>query len=107
MKKVRIILPVFGLLTLAIFTHSVTAAEDDYVGTSTNGNAGVALVLLSALLVGLAITLIVIRVMAGKMSTVRKQGQAKQYEKGLELTKKADVYLYSHTTSHQIQSSRQ
>ncbi|MCL1872741.1 MAG: TPM domain-containing protein [Clostridiales bacterium] len=57
------------------------------------------------LLLALALALITVRVLAGRMNTVRRQASAKAYEQGFNLTQKRDIYLYSHTTSQRIESS--
>lgn len=81
--------------TPVAYTEEVPPAEE----------AGAGQIILVAVLVGLLVALVVIRIMANMMNTVRKQGSAKSYEKGLVLTKQSDTYLYSHTTSQRIQSS--
>ena len=84
-----------------MFSSVVVSAKEDIMALDNDipVKTPVGLATLAAFLVGLAISIIVIRIMAGKMNTIGKQKSAITYEKGLELTKKSDVYLYSHTST--------
>ena len=64
--------------------------------------ASVFMVILAMVLAGLLIALVVIRIMAAKMNTVRKQDSAKGYGQKLILTEKSDAFLYSRTTSRHV-----
>jgi TRAP-type C4-dicarboxylate transport system permease small subunit len=86
------------LAMLAIFlTGGVPVVAAEYSDTVDAVGAG--MIILAGVLTGLAIALIVIRIMAAKMNPVRKQDSAKGYGQKLILTDKSDVFLYSRTTS--------
>jgi hypothetical protein len=103
MKKHMWVVMVSCLMTTVLFLAAgtvIAAADSTQVPAD---KAGAGLVILAMLLVGLLLALGVIRIMAGSMSTIRKQDSAKGYGQDLMLTEKSDVYLYSHTTSRQVQ----
>ena len=60
--------------------------------------------ILIMLLIALLVAGGVIWWMIRSMNTVRKQAGATAYSKGLNLTGSSDIYLYSHTVSHRIQT---
>lgn len=102
MKK-RVVVAFAACLVTAVLSLvagvPVAAAESSMAADE----AGAGMIILAAVLVGLALALIIIRVMAGKMSTIHKQDSAKGYGQKLILTEKSDVYLYSRTTSRTTQ----
>lgn len=70
-----------------------------------NSFGGYIRVFATTLLVGIALALIVVRILAAMMKTVRKQASARSYEKDLQLTGQSDIFLYSHTTRRKIETS--
>ena len=99
----------------AAFIKFINTA-DDFLTQAKNGTpydtnhpyaakVSVMKIIIAMLLLALAIALIIVRILAFQMNTVRRQQSAKAYEKGMNLTTQSDIYLYSHTTSHKIESS--
>lgn len=62
-------------------------------------------IIFTFLWVGFALALIVVRVLAYMMNTVRRQSGAKAYEHEFNLTNQSDIYLYSHTIKTKIETS--
>ena len=101
MKKRIGLMTLSCLMTILSFMVSVpVSAAVDVVETEVKAGAG--MVILAMVLVGLLIAVVVIRIMAGKMNTVRKQDSAKGYGQSLVLTEKSDAFLYSRTTSRRV-----
>lgn len=90
------------ILCPVLFVAAGTAVSAESMLTPAY-EAGVGMIVIAMTLAGLMIALVAIRILAGKMNTVRRQDCAKGYGKKLVLTEKKDVYLYSRTTSRRTQ----
>ena len=98
-KRILVMLGASVMTALLSLMVSLPAAAADSLPAD---KAGVGMIILAMVLVGLAIALIVIRIMAGQMNTVNKQSSAKGYGQKLLLTDKSDVYLYSRTSTRHV-----
>jgi len=98
-KRILVMLGASVMTALLLLMVSLPAAA---ASSLPSDKAGVGMIILAMVLVGLAIALIVIRIMAGQMNTVNKQSSAKGYGQKLLLTDRSDVYLYSRTSTRRV-----
>jgi len=99
-KRILVMLGASVMTALLLLMVSLPAAAA--ASSLPSDKAGVGMIILAMVLVGLAIALIVIRIMAGQMNTVNKQSSAKGYGQKLLLTDRSDVYLYSRTSTRRV-----
>ena len=62
-------------------------------------------VIVSILTLSLFLALLIVRILAYMMNTVRRQSSAKAYEKGFKLTWQTDILTHSNTTQQKIERS--
>jgi uncharacterized protein len=62
--------------------------------------------ILTMVLVAFLIALLVVRILAMGMKTVRQQSGAYEYEKGLNLTDRRDIFLFSNVVRQKIESNK-